>query len=1271
MPKRGSRILLTQHYKAHNAPESEQKMLYSRKRITRQALSWLLTLALVVSMLGGLSITASARIGPDFVIQTGGEYQIDPGVIGGVITINTTDPVTLVGSGSSNPAIPTNEQLSIDCIVPGVQLTLDSLYIGSPYQQGNVLSFTGAGNTLTQAPGAAHRSILEADGFPNLTVIHVDPNTELTFLGSETSELYVYKNSGSSAIGGNTGEACGVINFNSGNVFAKGTGQGAVIGGNTSAPGQINGDISINGGQLSVLAMAMGAAIGSNGPGQCAGDVYINGGSTLINVDFAGSAIGWGGSPASTNGGDLYLNAGSLKTVVNWSAADSWNTPAVDTPTSFPITATIHYGETAFAANTVPVDIGSLSGNLDAVIYPRGLDAATAYHEVGFNQNTVPTVPIIPPATVASWVHDSSNTELYLGAPVTGNGGYISVTSGSTTQNYEYEQIAYPANLFQFVATLLPSDVNIVSFESNDSTVSVLGTPTTVTTVEDGGSVSFTVTPDAGFVVNYVSVDGNWITADAQGVYTLTNITQNTSVLVYTYPTWGLNHVDFVPNGSTIRVGGQFVTEAEMAISGTLLFDVVLNPAVALDYVSVSPTGTITHVGGETYQLSGVTGPVTVTVHTHQIPSFPLYFNLTNAQALVNGIAVAQTQIQQVAGEFLFEIVPDFGYTYNPANVSATGATLQHVEGYLFQLINPTSAVTVTLPISTPVSGFWSATSGGTWTGGGTESSPYVISNALGLARLMREVNAGTDHSGHYFTLSANIDLSTYEWVPIGGTHNLTIEIIPAPIAGTNAFRGNFDGAGHTISGINMNIPATNNNAAGFGLFGYVDGGTISNLTVSGTIDTDQTINAVGGVVGYTTGNLTNLVNEVALTISNLYATQTGGIAGVVNSTRAVPVLVQNSANVVNLEASSRFGGIVGATYRENSGCGLVTIDACFNTGNLYNADANGRTHIGGIVGLDMGVISNCYNMGDIHSGAITLNLGGIAGTLNGQIGIASQMFDVYNIGTLTGPNARNEFAVQPLFSSADHSSEVLVSNSVYTQGAQNAVGATMTNVLAVSDAYLRSQSVLSTLATGAFAQYASTYPVLTWQTITLPAATIPNLNTAMAAATPAINTIVVNGTIPVGIGANLTIDIGEKGAQIVRGTGAGNLFNMAGTGNLTVLSGVIDGTISGAPTTGTVVNMATTGTGSFTLTPTVDEPFQISGIINLTGVRNISVGATLANIDGELTITKATPSIGSVVATAVSGHIFDNSDLARFVYSGGGHTFQLASGGAQITLAS
>ena len=113
--------------------------------------------------------------------------------------------------------------------------------------------------------------------------------------------------------------------------------------------------------------------------------------------------------------------------------------------------------------------------------------------------------------------------------------------------------------------------------------------------------------------------------------------------------------------------------------------------------------------------------------------------------------------------------------------------------------------------------------------GSGTEADPYLIETAQDLADFRDEVNDSAKKSTSKLCakLTANIDLSTLgdgDWTPIGYYTSYSDCVY---------YGGTFDGGGFTISG--LKIKSTKQYQ---GLFGYVKGGTIQNLTVVGSVET-------------------------------------------------------------------------------------------------------------------------------------------------------------------------------------------------------------------------------------------------------------------------------------------------------------------------------------------------------------------------------------------------------------------------------------------------
>lgn len=89
-----------------------------------------------------------------------------------------------------------------------------------------------------------------------------------------------------------------------------------------------------------------------------------------------------------------------------------------------------------------------------------------------------------------------------------------------------------------------------------------------------------------------------------------------------------------------------------------------------------------------------------------------------------------------------------------------------------------------------------------------------------------------TTKTGKTIKLTADIDLNSKEWTPIGNGDN------------SFAFSGTFDGNGNTISGLCINATTDNQ-----GLFGYIDKSAIvQNLIVTGSVTTSKGF--TGGIVG-------------------------------------------------------------------------------------------------------------------------------------------------------------------------------------------------------------------------------------------------------------------------------------------------------------------------------------------------------------------------------------------------------------------------------------
>lgn len=220
-----------------------------------------------------------------------------------------------------------------------------------------------------------------------------------------------------------------------------------------------------------------------------------------------------------------------------------------------------------------------------------------------------------------------------------------------------------------------------------------------------------------------------------------------------------------------------------------------------------------------------------------------------------------------------------------------------------------------------------------------------------------KDSNAG-GFKGYYFALAADIDLSDYDWTPIGND--------------TNPFEGNFDGRGHCVNGLKV-MKVETGRVVYAGLFGYAYVGTLRNLGVrlaDAGIQANLTEGSayVGGIAGY------------AYEIFNCYAVGEGTIEASISG---------YGFNVNGICA----GGIVG--YLDNGG----SLTNCYATVNV-KVEPKSTVYVGGIVGYgdSKSTISCTYATGDVETGTGKNHYyaGGICGYL------------LMNNGTLTNSLAVN-----------------------------------------------------------------------------------------------------------------------------------------------------------------------------------------------------------------------------------------------------------------------
>ena len=244
----------------------------------------------------------------------------------------------------------------------------------------------------------------------------------------------------------------------------------------------------------------------------------------------------------------------------------------------------------------------------------------------------------------------------------------------------------------------------------------------------------------------------------------------------------------------------------------------------------------------------------------------------------------------------------------------------------------------------------------------------YITPNADGIfeigtpaqlrwfAAYVNQVNPAVDA-----VLTANIDLSSVAWVPIGN--------------GSAKYTGTFDGQGHAITNFSYTATSDNN-----GMFGCIDGeAAIKNFSISGELTSDGF--TYNGLVGQAEGNskVSGIYSNMDINVSNFKA-HSGGIVG--GCSTASKILVENceyAGTLTHSGAGDCQAGILGYTY----GGGVKN---CIFSGTIIGENNKyggilGYCKVPGFIG-----IQNCLSIGKIVATEGCTTAAAIIANWNGDV---------------------------------------------------------------------------------------------------------------------------------------------------------------------------------------------------------------------------------------------------------------------------------------------
>jgi len=228
-----------------------------------------------------------------------------------------------------------------------------------------------------------------------------------------------------------------------------------------------------------------------------------------------------------------------------------------------------------------------------------------------------------------------------------------------------------------------------------------------------------------------------------------------------------------------------------------------------------------------------------------------------------------------------------------------------------------------------------------------TEFHLYTAAQLKGLADI---VNDGTsDFSGKTVYLENDIDLSEYQWTPIG--YGLAVD---------RPFRGVFDGQNHIVQKMYIDNNQLNNFPSRYvGFIGHLNNGAVKSLDLEGAIDINKGYSQtayIGGVVAWASGEsvIKSIRSSVVIKFfqsgGSLYVGNVAGHAHNISQVRSEGEVHFYNYNDIN---NGYYGGIVGSANE---------INECFsNVSVVIPGVYAGNSYIGGIAGAASSIFNAIF----------------------------------------------------------------------------------------------------------------------------------------------------------------------------------------------------------------------------------------------------------------------------------------------------------------------
>ncbi|MDO4502026.1 MAG: hypothetical protein Q4D06_02480 [Coriobacteriia bacterium] len=318
----------------------------------------------------------------------------------------------------------------------------------------------------------------------------------------------------------------------------------------------------------------------------------------------------------------------------------------------------------------------------------------------------------------------------------------------------------------------------------------------------------------------------------------------------------------------------------------------------------------------------------------------------------------------------------------------------------------------------------WDGSADVEWYDPANPKESYTLTTAEQLAGLGKLVDEeAVLFQGVTVKLGCNLDMYDIPMKPIGSGRTIN--------GVTYEFNGNFDGQGHTISGLNVEEDTWDD----CGLFGAVAGDYVKNLTVEGKVTGEVSVGGIAGVANSTSFvNCTNRCKVTALrTATSFYpvSANCGGVVGMWLAARTKDNMGFELKNLVNEgQVSARaasVGGVVGHLASSNGA--RLAVEGLTNRGTVeLFAETDERDEgAGGVIGLvgaygDSTTFAKLVNDGEVSCSSV-LCVGGVFGSF-GQPAETCTVSDCVNNGRVAANASDDRAHVGGVFGYVDDPAE-------------------------------------------------------------------------------------------------------------------------------------------------------------------------------------------------------------------------------------------------------